>query len=354
MRATAATVTIAAASLLACSRPSGTADAGGATSANASANARRDSEPEADAGANASPRPPDPARHHAKRDAGKAMEARRSSVARIESEPVLTGNAELLRKQFGGVMPASIGMQATELTESNRRAVLVGAERKDGTLENAMVLLVDERGSLVWSKDRPAAGIKPPVSAIAIASGPQGRFAIAVCDPPTSTVALRLWDDDGSPFADFSALETKACDALSLLYWPGHGWVIVAAGPTENRAQMVTDVGGMAWGAGKVVGARWRTTAPVALAADTASSFVLVQYSQSPGVDREADHALAFRYDEAGQPMWPAPIDLGPVRRIAPGQERIGLTRTSDGVLRAGLAARMTEIRSNGEIRRVP
>jgi hypothetical protein len=289
-----------------------------------------------------------------RRDPALAMEARRSHVARVESEPVLSANVELLKKQFGGVMPAAIGMQATEVTEAKRRAVLVGAERKDETLESPMVMVVDDRGTLVWSKERPAAGIKAPISAIAIATGPQGRFAIAVCDPPTSSVALRLWDDDGSPFADFSAIETKTCDALSLLYWPGHGWIIVAAGPTETRAQMVTDAGGMGWGAGKVLGARWRTTAPVTLAADTASSFVLVQYSQSPGVDRDADHAIAFRYDAAGLSLWPAPVDLGAVRRIAPGQERIALTRTSEGVLRASLAAGLIEIRSNGELRRIP
>lgn len=93
----------------------------------------------------------------------------------------------------------------------------------------------------------------------------------------------------------------------------------------------------------------------MSLASDGASSFVLVQYSQSPGVDRDVDHAVAFRYDAGGQPLWPAPIDLGAVRRIAPGQERIALTRTNDGVLRASLAGGITlEIRSNGETRRVP
>ncbi len=335
--------------LAGCSRAGGAGDAGSETSASASASTSTStSTTESAPSASQTTRP------HVRREPARAMEARRSTVARVEAEPVLAANVELLKKQLGGVMPAAIAMQATELTEAKRRAVLVAAERKDGTLENPMVLLVDERGTLVWSKDRPAAGIKPPVSAIAIASGPQGRFAIAVCDPPTSTVALRLWDDDGSPFADFSALETKTCDALSLLYWPSHGWIIVAAGPTETRAQLVTDAGGMAWGTGKQLGARWRTTAPVTLAADTASSFVLVQYSQSPGVDREADHAIAFRYDADAQPLWPAPTDLGAVRRIAPGQERIPLLRTNDGVLRASLAAGMIELRSNGEIRRIP
>jgi hypothetical protein len=297
--------------------------------------------------------PLDGGRVRVRRDGANALEARRSSVTHVEAAPLLAANVDLLKKQFGGVLPASIGVQTTETSEALRRAVLVGSERRDGSLETPLLLVVDEKNAVIWSKDRPTAGIKPPVSAIAVASGPRGRFAIAVCDPPTATVALRLWDDDGSPFADFAALETKSCEALSLLYWPRHGWVIVAAGP-ETRAQLVTEEGGMAWGGGKTLGARWRTIAPVALAADSVSSFVLVQYSQSPGADRDADHAVAFRYDPTGQPLWPAPTDLGAVRRIAPGQERIPLLRTAEGVLRATLASGLVELRSNGEFRRIP
>jgi hypothetical protein len=276
-------------------------------------------------------------------------------VSRIEADPVLDANAAALRKQHGGALPASLAVQATNLGADRRRAILAGAERNDGTLENPMLFVVDERGTLLWSKDRPAAGIKPPIGPLAISAGPHGRFALAVCDPPTSTVALRLWDDDGSPFADFQALEAKACDAISLLYWPSHGWLIAITAGSETRVQLVTDAGGLAWSPGRVLGARFRTIAPVTLASDSPTSFVLVQYSQSPGADRDVDHAIAYRYDANAQPMWPAPVDLGAVRRIAPGQERIAVTRSNDGVLRAALAGGVTvEIRSNGETRRVP
>jgi hypothetical protein len=287
--------------------------------------------------------------------AGSGLEARRSSVTRVEADPVLSANVAALRKQHGGAIPASLSVQATDLGADRRRAVLAGVERSDGSLDSPMLFVVDERGVLLWSKDRPAAGIKPPVGSLAIAAGPHGRFALAACDTPTSSVALRLWDEDGSPFADFQALETKACDAITLLYWPGHGWLIaIAAGP-DTRLQLVTDSGGLKWGPGKILGARFRTIAPVSFASDGPTSFVLVQYSQSPGADRDVDHAVAFRYDDNGQPLWPAPIDLGAVRRITPGQERIALTRTNDGVLRASLVGGVTmEIRSNGETRRVP
>lgn len=284
------------------------------------------------------------------------LEARRSIVTHIEADPFLSANADALRKQHGGAIPASIAVQATDVGPDRRRAIIAGGERKDGTLESPMLFIVDERGAVQWSKERPVAGIKAPVGALAIAAGPHGRFALAACDPPTSSVALRLWDADGSPFADFQALETKACDALSLLYWPQHGWLIaIAAGP-DTRVQLVSDTGALSWGAGKVLGARFRTIAPASLAADGKTSFFLVQYSQSPGVDRDADHAVAYRYDPNGEPLWPAPIDLGAVRRVALGQERIALARPGDrGVLTAALVGGITiEIRSNGETRRIP
>jgi hypothetical protein len=339
--------------LAACSRSGGGASDSGAEAApalGASASSPASSTP----AVLAAPSVP-PARAHLSGAPGSGLEARRSTVTHIEADPILSANAEALRKQHGGAIPASLAVQATDLGADRRRAILVGSERNDGTFESPMLFIVDEQGALVWSKERPAAGIKPPIGPIAIAAGPHGRFALGACDPPTSSVALRLWDDDGSPFADFQALESKACDALSLLYWPGHGWLIAVAAGSDMRVQLVSEGGALAWASGKLLGARFRTVAPVSLVSDSPSSFVLVQYSQSPGVDREIDHAVAFRYDANGQPLWPAPIDLGAVRRIAPGQERIALTRSSDGVLRAALAGASTvEIRSNGETRRVP
>lgn len=349
--------------IAACARPADKADASAGAPAPASSSASAAApasapapEPApAPAPASAAAPPASAARTRHSAVASSGLEARRSSVSRIEAEPVLSANADALRKQHGGALPASLAVQATDLGPDLRRIFLVGAERKDGTLEAPMVLVVDEKGALVWSKDRPAAGIKPPIGPSAVSAGPHGRFALAVCDPPTGSVALRLWDADGSPFADFQALETKSCDALSLLYWQGHGWLVALAAGADTRLQLVTDAGALAWGPGRVLGARFRTIAPVTLATDSPSSFVLVQYSQSPGVDRDVDHAVAFRYDDHAQPLWAAPSDLGAVRRIAPGQERITLLKTSDGVLRAQLAGGVTvEIRSNGETRRVP
>ena len=358
-------VAIAFAGSFGCSRSGSTADGGTADAGEApSSSAAPSSSPSAAAPAEAAAdsaklddtadAAPSARRRDPSAPASAGLEARRSIVTHIESDPILSANADALRKQHGGAIPASLAVQATDLGADRRRAIVVASERRDGTLENPMLFVVDEHGAVLWSKERPVAGIKPPVGPLAVAAGPHGRFAMAVCDPPTSTVALRLWDADGSPFADFAVLETKACDAISLLYWPQHGWLVALAAGAETRVQLVTENGGSAWGVGRVLGARFRTIAPVTLAADSPTSFVLVQYSQSPGVDRDVDHAVAFRYDDKAQPLWPAPVDLGAVRRIAPGQERITLSKTSDGVLRAQLAGNVTvEIRSNGETRTV-
>ncbi|MEA2750231.1 MAG: hypothetical protein QOI41_4374 [Myxococcales bacterium] len=351
---------VSSAAVVGCSRSGSTADAGTDASNAAS--------PEPASAASSAPAPepssaatevasaaPSARRRDVSGAPGSGLEARRSVVTHIEGDPILAANAEALRKQHGGAIPAALAVQATDLGADRRRAIVAASERKDGTLENPMLFIVDDHGALLWSKPRPVAGIKPPIGPLAVAAGPHGRFAMAVCDPPTSTVALRLWDEDGSPFADFQVLDTKACDAISLLYWPQHGWLVALAAGAETRVQLVTENGSAAWGPGRVLGARFRTIAPVTLASDSPSSFVLVQYSQSPGVDRDVDHAVAFRYDASAQPLWPAPVDLGALRRIAPGQERIALSRTNDGVLRAALAGGViVEIRSNGETRRVP
>ncbi len=349
---------LAAGAVTACSRLGASADGGAdamaATAATVTATPTA-AAPESPAEAEVASAAPSAPRRDVSGAPGSGLEARRSLVTHIEADPVLAANADALRKQHGGALPAALAVQATDLGADRRRAIVVAAERKDGTLESPMLFVVDDHGALLWSKERPVAGIKPPIGPLAVAAGPHGRFAMAVCDPPTSTVALRLWDADGSPFADFQVLDTKPCDAISLLYWPHHGWLVALAVGAETRVQLVTETGGLAWSPGRVLGARFRTIAPVTLASDSPTSFVLVQYSQSPGVDRDVDHAVAFRYDDQARPLWAAPVDLGAVRRIAPGQERITLTRTSDGVLRAALTGGViVEIRSNGETRRVP
>jgi hypothetical protein len=245
-----------------------------------------------------------------------AAELRRLRANGLGDIPLLDTNAKaLLEKHFSGTK-GPFDVQLGELSASGRLAVLVTESGKIGIEARPIALVIREDGAVLWSKERPVAGIMPPAFPIAIAPAPLGRVALAACDPPTSAVALRLWDDDGSPFADFQALtDVDSCDALSLLYWPGHGWLIVTARPGATRARLVNENGAPVWGQPLDLGVRSRPGAPAvpSVAADTDDSFVLVQIAQPTAAPGSPFHALAFRYDARGAAIWKEAVDLGEV-----------------------------------------
>lgn len=276
------------------------------------------------------------------------VEARRTKTTRIEDDPALVAAAPELRKHHGGTIPRELAIQSADRPEGRGRALLVTDVAKANS--DPFAIAVDAAGTVKWTKERPAAGITPPIGPLAIAAGPAGRVALAVCDPPTTRVALRVWDEDGSPFADFDAMDMDDCTALSLLYWPRRGWVIVASRAGTTRAQLVSESGALAWRRGTDVGARTVTGAPAALAADTDDSFVLVQYGTLSAEPGARPHALAFRYDAHGAPLWSSPSDLGdaPATRA---DDRIVLSRPKTGVVRATLAKGIEiEVTSNGTV----
>jgi hypothetical protein len=278
------------------------------------------------------------------------IEALRSRVTRFADEPALDGATELLERHFAGAR-SSYDVQTTPLTAAGRRIVLISESDKP-TSDARPFAFVAAGPNVLWSKERPVAGIMPPVGPIAIAPAPAGRVALAACDPPTSILALRIWDDDGSPFADFQALAIEDCKALSLLYWPRHGWIVVDAYVGATRAQMLDENGGQKWRQGIDVGVRSRASAlaPASLAADTDDSFVLVQVAAPSGADNGPLHALAFRYDARGNPLWPAPIDLGDVGRAA--GARVQLVPANPGVRVTLPNGRALDLRPTGEIAR--
>jgi len=271
-------------------------------------------------------------------DTGEPIEARRKKVTKLEDEPALVAASDALKKHYGGRVPKELSLQIAG------RAVLV-----DGP-EKPFAILVDATGAVRWTKERPAAGIMPPVGPLALAGGPNGRIALAVCDPPTTRVALRIWDDDGSPFADYDAMDMDDCTTLSLLYWPRTGWLIVATRPGTTKAQLVKENGSMPWRRGMEIGARSVTGAPASVAVDSDDSFVLVQYGALSAEPGARPHAVAFRYDVHGAPLWPSPADLGaaPVARI---DDRIALDRPKIGVVHATLAKGVeADLTSNGRV----
>jgi hypothetical protein len=279
------------------------------------------------------------------------VEARRARVQRLADHDALRGIHPVLEKHFGGGPDAGFDVQSADLTAAGRRVVLVSEAGKP-TSDARPIAIVARDDGVVWSKERPVAGIMPPVGPIAIAPAPLGRVALAACDPPTNVVALRIWDDDGSPFADFQALSVDGCEALSLLYWPDRGWIIVAVRAGATRAQLVSEHGTPRWGLGLDLGARSRAgaIAPASLAADTDDTFVLVQMVQPSGEDGSPFHALAFRYDTRGTAIWRAAVDLGKLERPPAPGERVRMTPTKPGVRVTLPSGAEVDVRPSGDV----
>lgn len=278
------------------------------------------------------------------------VEAQRKKITRVEDDPALVAAIHPLEKQYGGRIPKELWVQAAERPEGRGRALIVGDATKPPPGE-PLAILVDANGKVQWTKERPAAGIMPPIGPLALAAGPNGRVALAVCDPPTTRVALRIWDDDGSPFADYDAMDMDDCAAMSLLYWPKRGFVIAATRNGTTKLQLVSESGALSWRRGIEVGARSPTGAPASLAADSDESFVLVQYGSLSAEPGARPHALAFRFDRHGAPLWPSPVDLGvqPVDR--PEGDRIVVARPKSGAVRATLARdHVVDVTSNGTV----
>ncbi len=241
-------------------------------------------------------------------DGATFAEARRMRIARPVSDPVLASYAAPLRTHFGAAFASPLRVQIASVGEA-RSALLVTHDGAD-----PFVILADAEHRVLWQKDRPAGGIVVPVGDLAIASGPSGRVVLAACDPPTSTVALRQWNDDATPFADFHAFDADGCEAISLLRWPRHGWVIVAWRSGVARAELLSERGMRAWGDGVDLGVPTRSGAPGAIALDTPDTMVLVERAPLPGGQTAyaVEHVLAQRYDASGNALWRAPVDLGP------------------------------------------
>lgn len=293
----------------------------------------------ADAGSSEPPRErrPAPAAH---------AQALRRRLAQLEDEPALAANAKDLRAHFGDRLPPALAVQSVALTERSARALVVSDATKGAAESAPLVLVVDGPAHrLRWTKERPTAGIVAPVGPFAVASGPRGRVVLAICDPPTRRVALRLWDADGSPFADFDVMDVEDCTTLAALYWPERGWLVVATRPGQTRAQLVSEEGQLRWQRGTDLGARSRTGAAVALAQD-GDVWELVQAGAAPDTAR-ADQAYAFRYDGKPTELHP-PVPLGAMPREVWALEPLAIDRTRPGVFRVKLGARAIDLGPSG------
>jgi hypothetical protein len=266
-------------------------------------------------------------------------EPRRVTLRRLEDDRALLRHRDLLRAHFGAALAAPLELQIADAL-GDRRAILVSGGPKD---RNPIILVLDADQKVLWTKERPLAGIAPGVKEVALLPGPDGQVTISWFDAPTRLLALRAWDARGGILADFQLLEIEACDALSGLYWPGQGFLVVAAqAGGAARAQLLDEGGKLAWGlGGRAVPWVSRAGAPVAIAVDTHRSVVILQLGELPRAARPAgpEHALAVRFDAQGAALWDRPVDLGPAPLSAGGRtgERILARRADEGFVRVSL-----------------
>lgn len=249
-------------------------------------------------------------------------------------DPVLAGAADAVRKRFGGT--TDLAFQTVPLSGGRRLILLY---KRTGPPEPLLLDIGADR-SLVWQKTRPLAGIGTSSDRMTIGGGPHGNVVYFFYDPPTRLVGMRVWDSEGGILMDAEVLSAANCDALSALYWPGHGFVVAAASQDSVKVELVGDEGRNRWGGREMALARWRATAPVSLMPDTDDSLMLFQVgflAATPGKDTP-DHLFAMRYDAAGLPLWPGPLDAGRLPgRVEPAAAHGRLSRPSPGVVRAEL-----------------
>jgi hypothetical protein len=223
-------------------------------------------------------------------------EAQRKTVQALEREPLLVPQLAPLRAHFqvdGGTLRGPFVVQRIERAGGGDGVLVSRADESDPV---AMAL---DRGQLVFSKERPVAGITPPVQHVTIAPGPERGMVVFGYVATLHLVAARMWADDGNPFAEIVVLECPACDALAAAYWPRNGWLVACSSKDGTRAQLLRENLTSAWGnAGLVLG----TAGPVAsvrIAIDSPAEWTLVQRARAVGGDR----TLTYRYDADAQPV---------------------------------------------------
>jgi hypothetical protein len=244
-------------------------------------------------------------------------EARRSTLARLDADPLLRPALAALREHFGADARGPFAVARVDLAGGRAAALVSRADESDP------IVVVLDRDALAWSKPRPLAGIVGPAQHAAIAPRPDGGVAVFVWVAPLGTVAARMWADDSNPFGDFQLFPAPECDALSAAYAPRFGWVVACSSRQGTRVQRMRDDGTTAWGAGVTLGAA-SPVGPATILFDSPSTFVLVQRARAIGGDR----AIAYRYDGDARALWPAALELG---AAAGARERLGARVLPDG-----------------------
>jgi hypothetical protein len=213
-------------------------------------------------------------------------EAVRTTLPSLDREPLLRPHLAKLKEHFAPALGGPFVLQRAGLA-SGRTAVLV--TRAD---ESDPIVLAIDRDRLVFEKNRPTAGITPPVLHAAIAPGPERGVALFTWVESMKVVAARMWADDANPYAEIEVFHPEACDALSVAYEATVGWIVACSSKTGTRAQRLRENLTGAWtAAGVLVG----TVGPVGrarLGFESTAVWTLDQTARAVGGDR----ALSFRY----------------------------------------------------------
>jgi len=217
-------------------------------------------------------------------------------VQALEADQLLVPQLARLRTHFqvdGGTLRGPFVVQRVERSGGGDGVLVSRADESDPF---AMAL---DRGQLVFAKERPVAGITPPVQHVTISPGPERGLVVFGYVATLHLVAGRMWADDGNPFAEIVVLEAPACDTLAAAYWPGNGWLVACSSKDGTRAQLLRENLTSAWGTAGLVLGNAGPVASARIAIDSPTEWTLVQRARAVGGDR----TLTFRYDADAQPV---------------------------------------------------
>lgn len=247
-----------------------------------------------------------------------------SRVAKFADDPVLAKQLAVLLPHFG----VDAGAKGFDV----QRIDLVGTRQATLVTEvggaNPMVL-VTEGDALLWTKDRPVAGIVPPVEHVTISAHAALGVALFAWDPPTKIVIGRVWADDSNAFGDFEMLHVDACDDVVAGYVPDQGIYVVAATPGGPMLQVMNENNVLQRGRnGTILGAPFRAPAPLSLVVSDDGAMVLARWANASA--KTSDLLEITRYQK-GKATWPAPVTIEVPRAGSP-VDRIAMKRSGDGV----------------------
>jgi len=163
----------------------------------------------------------------------------------VADEPAIDQNRDFIADHYGVVqLPFPLELQVMRLTRGRRALLLTG---QGPALDKPLVLVVGQTNTLLWSKPRPLAGTHEQAREITISRGPHGQVFLFLYDEPSKVLAARAWTSEGGIFADFQVLTAEACDAVTVRYWPGQGWIAALLSGGALHAQLLGVNGSLKW-----------------------------------------------------------------------------------------------------------